>query len=69
MNLTADQSFIDKVKNDLPEVKVVGLGKSFSGQVQGRKLKYAVVVCDAGSFQFAWETVANAVLNNRPLKI
>ncbi len=54
---------VEKVKEELPTVKVSVNGVKTTGDVRGRKLDFALVKTDYGNFEFAWETIVR-VLNN-----
>lgn len=64
MNLT-----IETVKSELPKVQVKTMsGKIVEGSVTGRRNKFATVyISSEVSHEFSWQTIANALNNNRPL--
>lgn len=66
---------MDKVKRDLPYVKVRLNGRTFDGKLSGRlneqatvSLGYSTSLRDWVDFHFSWETVTRAVLENRTLR-
>jgi hypothetical protein len=75
---------IEKVKKDLPEVTLIWNGKRYSAKISGRlnpfasvygrktvkrgKTTYVMPFPATPDFQFAWETIARAITNNKPIR-
>ena len=57
------------VKLNLPEVNVKVGNKIVTGKVTGRMLDFATVIVNGVNHEFAWQTIANALNNNKPLRI
>ena len=62
---------IDQVKDTLPNVQVKSHGKVYTAKVRGRRHAFAEVSweTDCGTMRadFAWQTVTNAINNNKEL--
>ena len=62
---------IDQVKDTLPNVQVKSHGKAYTAKVRGRRHAFAEVSweTDCGTMRadFAWQTVTNAINNNKEL--
>ena len=61
---------IDKVKEDLPDVRVLVKGKEYRGRVSGRRLDFPVVsVPEIGVHEeFSWAAICRAINDNYCLK-
>ena len=63
---------IDQVKEALPDVQVESRGKVYTAKVRGRRNPFAEVSWDTDCgimyADFAWQTVTNAINNNKVLK-
>jgi hypothetical protein len=59
-----------KVRDELPDVQVK-VGKTvYTGKVRGRKNAFAGVHWGpTSSAEWAWQTIANALNNGRPLQV
>ena len=57
------------VKLNLPTVKVKVNEKIVTGKVTGRMLDFATVIVNGVNYEFSWQTIANALNNDRPLRI
>ena len=69
MDATNRKWTADRVRQELPNVRVrVGNRVSFA-VVRGRELPFASVKCDEfpGTFQRSWETIARCLEDNRPI--
>lgn len=72
-----EQWTIEKVKEELPKVKVKIGGEKFDGQVYGKKLPYAKVSVFfppdrvKGGFnvdwEFSWQAIVNSLNSGEPL--
>lgn len=63
---------IETVKAELPKVQVrLMSGKIVEGQVAGRRNKFASVWTkdNHDGWEFAWQTIVNALNENRPLRV
>lgn len=61
---------LDTVKDLLPDVKVkVSKTKIETGKVRGRRNPFAAVYVGYDCYEFAWQTIVNALNNDRPLLI
>lgn len=62
---------IERVKEELPKVQVKMNAKLIvTGKVAGRRLNFAsVYVGDVFVGEYAWQTIANALNNNKPLLV
>lgn len=62
---------IERVKEELPKVQVKMNAKLVvTGRVTGRKLDFAgVYVGDVFMGEYAWQTIVNALNNNKPLLV
>ena len=62
---------IDQVKDTLPNVQVKSHGTVYTAKVRGRRHAFAEVSwkTDCGTMRadFAWQTVTNAINNNKEL--
>jgi hypothetical protein len=59
-----------KVREELPDVQVK-VGKTvYAAKVRGRKNAFASVLWgQTSSAEFAWQTIANCLNNERPLQV
>ena len=55
------------VKRDLPDVKIKIDGKVVTGKVRGRMEDFATVWSGNANYEYAWQTIANALNNDKPL--
>mgnify|MGYP001558776731 CR=1 FL=1 len=55
------------VKRDLPNVKIKIGNKIVTGQVRGRMEHFATIWSGEANYEFAWQTIANALNNDKPL--
>ena len=64
---------IEKVKSELPDVKVKIDGKIYTGEVRGRLNDFATVtvffLSPGTMFTYSWETITRALNNNKPLLV
>lgn len=61
---------IERVKQELPKVQLrLMSGKIVTANVSGRKLKFAKVWYEEYEWDFAWETIARALNENRTLRV
>lgn len=60
---------IEKVKKELPEVKVNLNGRVIKGNIRGRKNRFASVSIGSCSWEFAWATIVHSLNSNKPLII
>lgn len=63
---------IETVKRDLPKVTIrLMSGKIVEGNVTGRMNKFASVWTkdNHDGWEFAWQTIVNALNNDRPLRV
>lgn len=64
---------VERVKQELPDVTILikegMVAKKYLAVVVGRRNAFATVRVPNGmDIEFAWETIANALNNNRPLR-
>ena len=69
---------IEKVKNELPDIKINHHGKIIKGQIKGRKLKFPIVYYlrhnnlpfhDGHEIMVSWETVVDVLNHDRAIQI
>lgn len=61
---------IEEVKQELPSVRIIWLGRMWSASIRGRQNKFATVVLQdtlAAAFTFTWEAIARAITTKTPL--
>lgn len=63
---------VEKVKEELPPVKVLVNGKVYAGEIRGRKLDFPTVFFNVNGMEvrgkWAWSTICNCLNNNKPLR-
>lgn len=63
---------VARVKDELPDVPVKMGNRIYLGVVRGRQLAFAHVIFGDNNeyrYEYAWETVANALNAQRPLRV
>jgi hypothetical protein len=59
-----------KVREELPDVQVKVGKVIYNARVRGRKNQFATIFWGPSySAEFAWQTIANCLNNNRPLQV
>ncbi len=62
---------INEIKENLPDVKLLRDGKAYTGNIRGKKLKFAkVLIVGTGvDITASWEAIARAINSNTPVII
>lgn len=60
---------IEKVKAELPDVKVRIDTQVKTAQVRGRSLQFPIVGIGSHSWEFSWQTITDALNNGKPLRV